>query len=611
MKPSVRTRLLAAWMAAVPLWYGCQRPLVHSQSPDDIPDPSLQVELVGDAAIPIGRDRIEVEGVGLVVGLAGTGSDPPPSIYRAMLLDEMRKRKVDQPTQVLASPNTALVVVRGIIRTGMEKGDTFDLEVRVPSPTETRSLRGGYLLATRLTETAVVGGHVREGHLLAMAEGPVLVEPNADEENDPSALLRGRVLGGGKCLKSHGLGLLLLPDHQNVRYSALVAAAINQRFFTYNRGYKENAANPKDKEFIELRMHPRYKHNVSRYLQVVRSLPLRETPTQRVARLKRLEQQLLDPPSAARAALQLEALGHEAAPVLLRGIRSPDAEVRFYAAEALAYLDHHESHQAAAPLAQAARDEPAFRVYALTALAAMNEGDAYQELLALLSDRNVEVRYGAFRSLWAMNPNDPLVQGEHLGGKFHFVVLRTAGPPMIHVTNSFRPEIVLFGGSPTFQLPLLLDAGNQITVRGELGGPVVVSRFALHEPYQKREVTPRVDDVIRAVVDLGGTYPDVVHLLQQARQRGLLSNGCRLEVDALPQPGRRYLRSTSGSAPGSDATPAPPAEPAPALFQQGAGLDNAPQETSPPGTPQNVQPDATARPGFFRRIFGTMVPGGG
>ena len=35
-----------------------------------------------------------------------------------------------------------------------------------------------------------------------------------------------------------------------------------------------------------------------------------------------------------------------------------------YAAEALAYLDES---QAAAPLAQAARDEPAFRAYALAA----------------------------------------------------------------------------------------------------------------------------------------------------------------------------------------------------------------------------------------------------
>ena len=60
--------------------------------------------------------------------------------------------------------------------------------------------------------------------------------------------------------------------------------------------------------------------------------------------------------------LALEAMGgHEAIDVLRKGIHSRDAEVRFYSAEALAYLDES---QAAAPLGEAARDIPAFRVFA-------------------------------------------------------------------------------------------------------------------------------------------------------------------------------------------------------------------------------------------------------
>jgi hypothetical protein len=49
-----------------------------------------------------------------------------------------------------------------------------------------------------------------------------------------------------------------------------------------------------------------------------------------------------------------------------------------------------------------------------------------------------------------------------------------------------------------------------------------------------------VDEVVRAIVELGGTYPDVVQALQQAKNDGALAS--RFEVDALPQPGRAYDR---------------------------------------------------------------------
>jgi len=63
-----------------------------------------------------------------------------------------------------------------------------------------------------------------------------------------------------------------------------------------------------------------------------------------------------------------------------------------------------------------------------------------------------------------------------------------------------------------------------------------------------------VDEVIRAIVDLGGTYPDVVQALQQAKVDGALAS--RFEVDALPQPGRSYDRHAKRS-PDGDARPAP------------------------------------------------------
>ena len=434
---------------------------VRSQSPDEAESGRSETTLVGDLAAPFGMHPIRVEAVALVNGLHGTGSDPAPSPQRAVLVGDMQRRSVEKPNQVLRDPNTALVLVTGVLRPGIQKGARFDLEIRIPSRSETTSLRGGYLLETRLKQMAVLNNQFHEGHLLALGQGSVLIDPGAEGKTDRVSLGRGRILGGGVALKSRSLGLVLKPDHQNVMNSSRIANALNKRFHTFDRGVKAGVANAKTDQFIELTVHPRYKDNIVRYIQLVRAVALRESSTQRMRRIAGLQDRLLDPVTSAKAALELEAIGPDGGETLKRGIRAKDPEVRFYAAEALAYLDQRES---AEPLGEAARREPAFRVFALTALSAMNDFAAYEQLRDLLAMPSAETRYGAFRALWAMNPADALVMGERLGGEFSYHVLGTGGPPMIHVTRNRRPEIVLFGQDQRFLTPLAVNAGNQVMV---------------------------------------------------------------------------------------------------------------------------------------------------
>src|SRR5262249_33558287 len=82
------------------------------------------------------------------------------------------------------------------------------------------------------------------------------------------------------------------------------------------------------------------------------------------------------------------------------------------------------------------------------------------------------------------------------------------------------------------------EAGKSILIKGADGDRVTVSKFAVGQPDQKRVVTTKVDEIIRAVVELGGTYPDVVQALQQAKTSRALMG--RFEVDALPDGGREY-----------------------------------------------------------------------
>lgn len=575
--PSDIAGRIMRWIApAILLCGGCSGPILRPQSPEarlDMP-PMPDVKYVSAYAQPFGTDFVKVEAVSIVTGLAGTGSDPPPTPQRATLLAEMNRREVSNPNEVLASGNTSMVVVRAFLRPGIQEGDRFDVEVRVPTRSETKSIRDGWLLSTRLTELAVLGEQIREGHVLGFAEGPVLVDPTADPAKDPALATRGRILGGGVATKSRPMGLVLSNQHKSVRTSQQIAVAVNHRFYTYINGRKQGVANPKTDELIDIVIHPRYKDNVGRYTQLIRNIAIDESPATLQARLIFLDQQLGDPLTAATAAVRLEAIGNEQAKdILRRGLKSTDREVRFYASEALAYLD---DTAAVETLADVARHEPAFRVNALAALSAMDDALAYDALRSLLEVKSAETRYGAFRSLWAMNERDPLIRGEKLGDQFRLHVLDVPGPTMVHVTNSHYPEVVLFGTEQKFQLPLVVDAGKNIMVNGLNGGDkITISRFKSGSEPQQQVVSTRVEEVIRAIVALGGTYPDVVQALQQAKRDGSLAT--RFEVDALPQPGRRYDRNASVHS-GEEDSPSPAnsdqdppvnvATPLPDLFSQ-------------------------------------------
>jgi hypothetical protein len=582
MKPALNGSLKwstpAVIAAALIALAGCTGSLINSrsQSPEhaDDHDSDSQTKLVGDYTDPYGMSYIRVEGPALVTGLSGTGSDPPPGPQRQALLADMEARGVVNSNKVLASTSSSLVWARAYLPPGAHKGDPIDIDIRVPPDCETTSLRGGWMLETRLKEMAVIAGQVHDGHVMATAEGPVMVDPSAHETADPSshetaeraAKLRGRVLGSGVVLKSRMIGLVIHENEKSVFLSKQIGDALNKRFHTYVHSVKQGVATPKTDAFIELEIHPRYKYNLGRYLQVVRSVALFETPQSQIERLELLQRQLLDPVTCAQAAIRLEAVGKEGVAALKKGLESSDPEVKFHSAEALAYLDE----ASAVPvLAAAVKDEPAFRANALAALGALDDVQAADALREMFDLPSAETRYGAFRALWSMNPHDPQLRGEHLGDKFWLHTVPCAGSAMVHVTHSFRPEIVLFGEGQAFKLPLAVEAGNSIIVKSQPDGQISVARFAAHQPDQRRTVENSVAEVVRTIVALGGDYPDAVQALQEARIQGSLES--RFEVDAIPEGGRAYDRpkaedqlaaaKTPGSAAKKSATRSTDSEP--------------------------------------------------
>lgn len=567
MTPRLRILICAMGLLGLP---GCYSPLIRSQSPElsevgHVPEPTEDgPQFIEQLTIPRNLNFVKIEGPALVNGLAGTGSDPDPSPLRTAQIGEMQSYDVSQPEKLLASEDNSLVVVRGYLPPGVQKGDRFDVEVVVPPKSKTTSLRGGFLMRARLREMRVLDGAMRSGHVIGLAEGPVVIETLFKGTEDVVDATRGRILGGGQSQITRPLGLVIRGE-SSVRQSAQIGAAINERFHRTDRNGKRGVATPKRDNYVELAVHPRYKHNLARYVRVIGSIALGETPGERVMRIESLERQLLEPTTAARAALQLEAVGLDAAHILLKGLESPDLQVRFYAAEALAYLDREE---AAPVLASVARDQSAFRWHALTALAAMDHVVAYEALNELLHVPSAETRYGAFRALRTRNAADPLVRGESLGGEFAYHVISSDGPPMIHISKALRAEIVLFGQSQSLVPPAFLFAGKEIMIKGTEQGSLKITRFEVGQREDRQELcAAQLDEMIRAITRLGGNYSDVIESLQAARRSGYLES--KLVVNALARPDRTY-HGEPGEEPGDEdvkqETPFQPESPTPELF---------------------------------------------
>ena len=508
---------------------GCAGSAIRSQSPEIEALVNLEADtkLVGDYAGPWGLNTQHIERAALITGLAGTGSDPPPNAQRQKLMADMQARGVVEPNNLLASTSTSLVWIHGYLPPGVRKGDRFDVRVEVPIDSETTSIAGGYLMETRLSEMAVLGNRVRDGHVLGLAEGPLLVDPVSSGTLDSVAKLRANVPGGGVSLASRPIGLILGSDHRSIALSKRIGDCINRRFHALTRGSKRGVATPKTDRFIELESPEIYALNLNRYVRVVRCIAVIEPPGGRHLRLELLARQLADPVTAPAAALRLEAIGKDAISTLRKGLESKDPEVQFASAEALAYLGE----SIAAPaLARAATRLRSARPAALAALGVLDDANGIDALQGLLTSVSAETRYGAFRSLWNMNHASPLVRGQQLGDACNLHVLDVEGPPLVHVTRSHRPEIVLFGVEHPIADGLKAEAGSSIVVVVE-DSIATVSCFAVGQSDQQMDVPAEVDQIIRAIMKLGGSYPDVVQFLQQASACHSLES--RLAFDAL------------------------------------------------------------------------------
>ena len=521
---------------------------VNRNAADDF-STTLHTPVLGDYISVQGNTLVPLRGIGLVVNLNGTGGNPPPSSLQTALRQEMARRNIPAPSKVLASPNTALVVVTAYLPANVRKGQPFDARILLPTNTNATSLKGGYLLSTRLFEETEIRGHgTRKGHEYAFAEGPVLTAfgVSGNETQSRGLLARGSIPGGAISTTDRNLEVVLRKRFQSVRKSKQIADAITTRFQRYDRfGRPESQAEAKTDALIELKPHPIYRNNFPRFHQVIRSIPLAENEVARRLRIEALAGDLLNPATSATSAVQLEAIGNDAKSFLRPGLHSPHADVRFFAAEALAYIQDSEDSAAVEILKQAARDEPAFRVYALAALSIIDTAHSILALRDLLNAESLEARYGAVRAIAELRDNDRSLNTVRFKKRFIMRQIDTDGAPAVHLARRRIPEITIFGIDQELLLPAVLNVGHKIRVIGHDGDETVeVSRYRVGEETVRRTCSRRLADIVQTAGELEAAYPDIVQFMIEAERQDNLSG--ELGIDRLPQSGRVYLQQSNG-----------------------------------------------------------------
>ena len=500
------------------------------------PDPP---DLVRDGTVIQGLRPLRIEGVGAVNALPGTGGPPDPSVFRDQLLEEMKRHDVIAPNQWLEKDDTALVRVLALIPPGAKRGDLVDIRVVAPKESRVTDLHHGWLLNTRLREQRMLQNIVRQSDVLAIGQGPILTRADHQPSGDENLRNEGRILSGGRVQVTRKLGLILRPKYQHAKLSKAIADAINRRLFFFDGTTRRGIATAIEDDFIEIEVHPRYRDNVPRMMQVIQAVGIKAEMSGRQERLAELAQRLGNPETAADAALQLEALGESAVPTLLEGLESNNPELKFYAAEALGYLDRVEAIE---PLENAARQIAAFRYPSLIALQGLEQQLAIDALRRLTDEQSLETRYGAFCSIRRRIDGKAALGGTSLG-PLSVYELPSQSTPAVVISLQEEPEVVLMGNVSPIKISTFLRLPSGIMIKPDPNHPddlVRISRFQPGEQDRRVVVSCSADDVIAGIVQVGGCYGDVINMLREAKDRGYLSD--QLAINPLPAAVRTYYR---------------------------------------------------------------------
>lgn len=544
------------WLLAPLTLVGCMPDQFKTISRSQLEEPAPEknaIRTIRDVGVYDNTNELTVSGFGLVTGLDNTGGSTPPGDARQAVEDRLKKLKGVNVQEVLNSPTTAVVIVTGIVRPGVRRDELIDLEITLPMGSKVKSLRGGMLQDTPLMTFATqedVRGYLKDNSLNTISEGNRLIRghevvlargllqaslkpsKNTDEESPTlDAMKTAYVWKGGKLREGRPMFLILNTDEQRFRVAEQIATRLNDTFHA-GESASSKVAIARHKDLVAINVPPRYRLNHPHYMRVVMAVPI-DPPSNMTEYLKKLEDQIQNPETAAGAAIRLEAIGALGMPVLRAAMKSEYPLVQFFAAEALAYLGQP---LAAETLGRLAAEHPSLQAYALTALAALDDALALSKLEELLASKEPSLRYGAFRAMREIDADAPQIKGQWQNRSF---VLHTdvgVGQPMVHMLREGRSEFVLFGETPKLLPPFSFTAGPNFTVTAKPGDEVAtISYFSGKGDLEAQHAQSglKVADILKKMASMGASYGDAAEMLVKAQERKAIN--CKVVVDALPK----------------------------------------------------------------------------
>jgi hypothetical protein len=372
------------------------------------------------------------------------------------------------PERILASNDTAVVEVRGLIPPLARKGTTFDLYINALPDSGTTSLKNGLLWTTNLK----VRGLTLSGDdtsRIAQGRGPVFIPSTLEAavrgvpEEAPRALRTGRVIAGGVVAEDRAARLQLRV--RNPALTRLMDRVINARF----PGEREKVADALDDQVVSLRIPREY---VDSPVDVVdQILHLYLTPNEPgflQAKAGELVAALRDPGAPHRdIGLALQGLGRSILPDFIQpNYTSSDPQVRFWCARAGAMMQD----VGGMVVLQEFIKDPAspFRRPAILAMVEASRGRDTQRATVVLSEMlrsfNTDERILAYHALLAIRSQ--AITTYSVGKKFLIDIVPADSPPLIYVLEADSPRIAFIGRPITLPVgATFVSKDNLFTVR--------------------------------------------------------------------------------------------------------------------------------------------------
>lgn len=494
-------------------------------APAAIEQPLQLDKTVGDLAEVMAFSPIPVKGIGLVVGLANTGSaECPPDVrvyLRQYIASRIGDKKLVNPDKMINSPDTAVVLVQGFVPAGAIKQQAFDIRVETLANTQTTSLKGGRLYTTELKYVGQVEDVMGTSKTLAYAAGNIYIDNISEPKPDPRG---GFILGGGKTVQDSQILLSIFkPDF---RTAAIIRNRINERF-------GKNVAQAPSEGIIALSPPEKFNGNKIVFLELIKELYISSSPASEDAYITSLIEKLKTEPQKTKYEISLEAVGKSAIPKIIPLMDSNDLQVKLIAARCLLNIGDYSGLKILRDFAQ--DSSSSFR---LDAMNAIGRTAAKQDVITLMNrlviDANLDVRYTAYKYL--KKYSDSSIIQTLVGGNFYIDQAIQLSPKTVWVSRKDEPRIVILGAPIDCRQDIFIesDDGNIIInalpdenkislmrkhpITGELMGPLKTS-FRLADVIRTLGDEPAPEDE-KNRVGLGVSYTEIVELLKKMCNNG-------------------------------------------------------------------------------------------